>query len=56
MDRIFTRNKITGTMSRSREGPPKELLVEPLNQTSVDARWKPADSIEESPIGYEVLQ
>lgn len=46
---------ITGTMSRSREGPPKELLVEPLNQTSVDARWKPADAIEESPIGYEVI-
>lgn len=43
------------TMSRARAAPPTNLLVEPINQTSVEVRWRPAvESGEESPLSYEV--
>lgn len=39
----------------AQEEPPKELRVELLNQTSVKANWKPAESAENLPsIGYEL--
>jgi len=42
-------------MSRARAAPPTNLLVEPINQTSVEVRWRPAvERGEEDPIGYEI--
>ena len=29
--------------------------MEPINQTSVEVRWKPADIIEEHPTGFEIF-
>ncbi|KAI1721109.1 fibronectin type III domain-containing protein [Ditylenchus destructor] len=43
------------TMSKAREEPPRDLSVEPINQTSVEVRWKPADIIEEHPTGFEIF-
>uniref|UniRef100_A0A915EU82 Uncharacterized protein n=1 Tax=Ditylenchus dipsaci TaxID=166011 RepID=A0A915EU82_9BILA len=43
------------TMSKAREKPPTELLVEPLNQTSVQVKWKPAEIEEDTPTGYEIF-
>lgn len=39
----------------AREGPPKNLRVEPTGQTSVEADWLAPDVDEETPIGYELL-
>ena len=42
-------------MSRIRASPPTHLLVEPINQTSVEFHWRlEAKTGEESPLGYEV--
>uniref|UniRef100_A0A914HSM9 Uncharacterized protein n=1 Tax=Globodera rostochiensis TaxID=31243 RepID=A0A914HSM9_GLORO len=42
------------TMSRARAAPPTQLQVEPINQTSVEVHWKPAEVLEEVPLSYEI--
>uniref|UniRef100_A0A183CPQ6 Protein-tyrosine-phosphatase n=1 Tax=Globodera pallida TaxID=36090 RepID=A0A183CPQ6_GLOPA len=42
------------TMSRARAAPPTQLQVEPINQTSVEVHWKPAEVLEEAPLSYEI--
>lgn len=43
-------------MSRIRASPPNHLLVDPINQTSVEIHWRhDAKTDEESPTGYEVV-
>ena len=42
-------------MSRARAAPPTQLFVEPINQTSVEVRWRHAiEPGEENPLSYEV--
>uniref|UniRef100_A0AC35F5C1 Uncharacterized protein n=1 Tax=Panagrolaimus sp. PS1159 TaxID=55785 RepID=A0AC35F5C1_9BILA len=42
------------TMSKAREAAPKDLRVDPLNQTSADASWKPPEPSDEALLGYEL--